>query len=228
MKSKSINILVAHGHFLVAEGLKCFLSSQDIVNSCKLTEDYHSLEFELNQNDIDIVVLDYTCDKFNFNAIELIKLNFPNTKILAITPHINKITVLTAIKAGINSHLLNECDKDEVIQAIEETIKGNKFYCGKILDTIVESYNEIVTNNSSDSIHSCDGTVVSEREIHIIALIAEGFSNKQIADKLCISLHTVNTHRKNIMSKLGVNNTAGIVLYAVREQILNPNKYLFS
>ena len=67
---------------------------------------------------------------------------------------------------------------------------------------------------------SCEGLAVSEREVEIIKHIAFGLSNKQIADKLCISLHTVNTHRKNIMQKLHVNNTAGVVMFAVKNNLL--------
>ena len=73
----------------------------------------------------------------------------------------------------------------------------------------------------------CDGIPVTEREIDIIRGIAEGLSNKLIADKLNLSTHTVNTHRKNIMNKLGVNNTAGIVMFAVKNQLLETNFNLY-
>ncbi|MGZ3933249.1 MAG: response regulator transcription factor, partial [Bacteroidia bacterium] len=75
---------------------------------------------------------------------------------------------------------------------------------------------------------SCNGVTVTEREIEIVKLIAEGYSNKQIADKLVLSTHTVNTHRKNIMNKLAVNNTAGIVMFAVKNNLLETNHFLFS
>lgn len=75
---------------------------------------------------------------------------------------------------------------------------------------------------------SCKGLVITEREADVIKHIAEGLSNKQIADKLFLSTHTVNTHRKNIMSKLGVNNTAGIVMYAVKNNLIEHNSLLFS
>ena len=69
---------------------------------------------------------------------------------------------------------------------------------------------------------------ISEREIEIIKLIAEGCINKEIADRLFLSNHTINTHRKNIMQKLGINNTSGIVLFAVKEGIVSANDFLFS
>ena len=75
---------------------------------------------------------------------------------------------------------------------------------------------------------NCAPVSISEREMEIIALIAEGFTNQEIAEKLFLSSHTINTHRKNIMAKLGVKNTAGIVMYAIKAQLVSPNKYLFS
>ena len=70
--------------------------------------------------------------------------------------------------------------------------------------------------------------VLSDRESEIIVLIAEGNTNAQIAEMLFLSNHTVGTHRKNIMSKLGVRNTAGIVMYAVKTNLISPNKFLFA
>ncbi len=96
--------------------------------------------------------------------------------------------------------------------------------CGKIVNSLVETDSKAQKNNE----YSCEGMNISEREMEIITLIAEGYSNKEVADKLFLSTHTVTTHRKNIMNKLGVNNTAGLVLFAVRENLVSPNHFLFS
>ena len=79
-----------------------------------------------------------------------------------------------------------------------------------------------------DDVFSCEAVIISKRECEIITLIAEGFTNQQIAEKLFLSSHTVNTHRKNIMAKLGVKNTAGIVMYAIKTNLTSPNKFLFT
>ena len=83
-------------------------------------------------------------------------------------------------------------------------------------------------NAAEEFKNTCSQLNISEREVEIIKLIAEGFINKEIADQLFLSTHTVNTHRKNIMSKLGVNNATGIVIFAVRERLISPNDFLFS
>jgi len=112
---------------------------------------------------------------------------------------------------GVDSYLLNDCEKPEILEAIEDTISGKQFYCGMVIDILAQK-------NNNDN--NCSGFSLSQRELEIIKLISEGLTNRQIADNLFLSTHTVNTHRKNIMSKLGINNTAGIVIYAVKENII--------
>ena len=124
------------------------------------------------------------------------------------------------------SYVKKDCELSEIVNAVLETQKGNKFFCGQILETIQKA--QIDVNDLDFDSFSCDAVVLSERENEIIVLIAEGFTNNQIAEELFLSNHTITTHRKNIMAKLGVKNTAGIVMYAVKTNLGSPNKYLFA
>ena len=119
-----------------------------------------------------------------------------------------------------------DCDIAEIIDSVYETAKGNKFFCGTILETIKNESIDI--NKAEFKSLACAPVAITERELEIITLIAEGYTNQEIAEKLFLSTHTINTHRKNIMSKLGVANTAGIVMYAVKCNLVSPNKYLFA
>ena len=119
-----------------------------------------------------------------------------------------------------------DCDLTEIVNAVTETRRGNKFFCGQILDTIQKA--EINVNDLDFDSFTCEAIVLSERENEIIKLVAEGNTNNKIAELLFLSSHTVNTHRKNIMAKLGVKNTAGIVMYAVKMNIVSPNRFLFT
>ena len=124
------------------------------------------------------------------------------------------------------SYVKKDCSLNEIVEAVKETENGNKFFCGQILETIQRA-NLDVDDIDFDSF-SCEPILLSERETEIIVLIAEGNTNTQIAEKLFLSSHTIGTHRKNIMSKLGVRNTAGIVMYAVKTNLVSPNKFLFA
>ena len=124
------------------------------------------------------------------------------------------------------SYVKKDCELSEIVNAVNETSRGNKFFCGQILETIQKA--EIDVNDLDFDSFSCEAVVLSQRENEIIKLVAEGNTNGKIAELLFLSNHTINTHRKNIMAKLGVKNTAGIVMYAVKMNIVSPNKFLFA
>ena len=220
-----INVFVADSQQLILAGLKSILYSNsdfEIVGEAETGDD---LLVKIKANTPDILIIDFTSENFELEQLKQVYLKFPDLKILAITPPSPKSVMQAAIKAGVKSYLLKTCDKPEIFEALYATAKGEKFYCSKVLDVII---NEPDLGSDKSLSANCDGVSISERESEIIVLIAEGFSNKEIADKLFLSPHTVNTHRKNIMAKIGVNNTAGIVIYAVKEQLISPNKFLFS
>jgi DNA-binding NarL/FixJ family response regulator len=171
-----------------------------------------------------LLIMDYASSSFSVEDIQKAITASPQLKVLVITSPQSKQVMLRALDAGAISYLLKDCDREEILQAIEQTAKGNKFFCGKIFHTLSEDPAETIPAQAI----SCEGFNVTEREAEIIKLVAEGYSNKQIAEMLYLSTHTVTTHRKNIMNKLGVNNTAGLVLFAVRENIISPNHFLFS
>ncbi len=207
-----IDILIANNNQIVGEGLKTIIQSKmgnrvlGIANSIKHLTDQSSKYFP------DIVVIDYSSESFGVNSIAAIKKLYKDCKILAITDPLPKSTVYNALKNGVDSYLLSDCDKPEIMEALTDTYDGKQFYCGMVIDILAES-------NDPDA-NSCSGISLSEREIEVIRLISDGCTNKEIADKLFLSPHTVNTHRKNIMHKLGIKNTAGIVIYAFRENII--------
>jgi DNA-binding NarL/FixJ family response regulator len=223
-----IKIAFAEPHYLILEGLKAIAASAKHFDLCGIANDKMELEQILSIQKPQVLIMDYACEAFSIEDIKEINAFFPQTHILALTRHLSQETINKALNAGICSHVLKDCGKEEIIEAIEATAKKQKFFCSKVLDTLSASEGETRKESTAFSSAVCDGLNISDREIEIIRMIAEGFSNKEIADKLCLSTHTVNTHRKNIMNKLGVNNTAGIVLFAVKENIISPNKYLFS
>ncbi|MCB9336071.1 MAG: response regulator transcription factor [Flavobacteriales bacterium] len=207
-----IDILIANNNLIVGEGLKTILQSRLRNRVLGVVESKDALIQSSKKYFPDIVVIDYSNELFGVDSIAEIKKIYKNSKILAITDIQPKQTILKALKTGVDSYLLDDCQKPEILEAIEDTYQGKQFYCGHVIDLISEN---------EDDPHGCTGISLSEREIEIIRLISDGLTNKEIADTLYLSTHTVNTHRKNIMNKLGIKNTAGIVIYAVKENIIN-------
>ena len=124
-----------------------------------------------------------------------------------------------ALDMGVRSYLLKECDKEEIIEALHATHNGERFLCGKVAYFLANTDEFKVIRPQLDKV-SCQGLGITDRELDVIRLISEGLSNKLIADKLELSTHTINTHRKNIMAKLDIPNTAGIVMFAVKNNLL--------
>ena len=176
--------------------------------------------------DANIILIDYTSKGFNIDVIPQLLQKKPDLSIVAITPEQSAQTLVNALRSGVKSYIKKDCDSGEIIDSIRETYRGNKFFCGQILETIRNA--SINVDDIDFEAFSCEPVSLSERESEIITLIAEGLTNIQIAESLFLSNHTINTHRKNIMGKLGVRNTAGIVMYAVKTNLVSPNKFLFA
>ena len=149
-----------------------------------------------------------------------------NENILAITNEQSALTIVSAIKAGVKSYVKKSCSIQEITDAVHATSEGEAFFCGQILEAI--QLESIDLEEIDSEKFTCEPIKLSNRELEVIRYISEGYTNALIAEKLFLSSHTINTHRKNIMAKLGVNNTAAIVMYAVKSKIISPNRFLFN
>lgn len=222
-----IKVLVADKNFLSRVGLELLvgeLKGFDLVPS--VCGDQDDLVNQLLLSKPKLLITDFLSLGISIEELKTLAKKYNRTKFLVITEMLGKKDLNRILDSDITSYLLKDCDKIEILEAINSTIKGEKFVCGKIIAFLTAAA-EILPSNSFIKSLGCDGVPVTEREIDIIRGIAEGLSNKLIADKLKLSTHTVNTHRKNIMAKLGVNNTAGIVMFAVKNQLLETNFNLF-
>ena len=219
-------LIIADSNDLSRVGLRSILSSQTSIPIVGEARDAQELENQLASFDVSMILIDYTSSGFDIDIISKQNASNKKYKFIAITPEQSAQTLVDALRSGIMSYVKKDCELSEIVNAVLETQKGNKFFCGQILETIQKA--QIDVNDLDFDSFSCDAVVLSERENEIIVLIAEGFTNNQIAEELFLSNHTITTHRKNIMAKLGVKNTAGIVMYAVKTNLVSPNKYLFA
>ncbi len=220
-----IPVLIAQTNYLVREGLKSL-----IINEKDMTFKGEALMVDELLKMVKflrpaVVIIDHMDAAFGIASIRKVKMSFPEVHFLSISDKPSRWMLSDALSAGITSYLLRDCGKEEIIDAIRSTAKGEQFFCGKILSDVLKAADEV---SAEPEAVACEGVKISEREAEIVRLVAEGFTNKEIADKLFLSAHTVTTHRKNIMSKLGVNNTAGLVLFAIRNNIVTPNHFLFN
>jgi DNA-binding NarL/FixJ family response regulator len=221
-----MHVILADSNDLVRVGMRTILSAHGgfkIVGEARNNKELHEL---LKNFEVSVILIDYTSPGFDIDIIHKLLQSKKDLRFVAITPEQSAQTLVDALRSGVQSYVKKDCDLAEIINAVEETWRGNKFFCGQILETIQRA--SIDVNDIDFESFTCEPVSLSERENEIIILIAEGLTNGQIADHLFLSTHTINTHRKNIMAKLGVKNTAGIVMYAVKTNLVSPNKFLFA
>lgn len=221
-----MQVILADSNDLVRVGLRAVLNSFGGIKIVGEAKENDELIDQIKSFGASVVVIDFVSPGFDIDVIPKIIQTNKEVKILAITPDQSAQTLVNALRLGVTSYVKKDCDLNEIQNAVKETGRGNKFFCGQILETIQRA--SIDVNDIDFESFSCDAVILSKREIEIITLIAEGFTNIQIAEQLFLSNHTINTHRKNIMAKLGVKNTAGIVMYAVKTELVSPNKFLFA
>jgi two-component system response regulator NreC len=216
-----ISVLIADKNFLSRLGLYTLLRTSLNFN-VEYTEDesFENLLECIKKNKPKILVLDFQSLGFTSKHILTLTQTFKRLQILAITDYMSRSTMQSVLDSGVRSYLLKECDKEEIIEALHATFNGQRYLCGKVAYFLSNQEQLEVIKPQLDKV-SCQGLGITDRELDVIRLISEGLSNKLIADKLELSTHTINTHRKNIMSKLNIPNTAGIVMFAVKNNLLS-------
>lgn len=221
-----VKVIIADSNQLIRFGLSAILRNYEGIAVVGEANNEMDL-FEMITNfQPDLVMLDFLADGFSVDTVNRAKQLNNKLRLVAITSEQSGHTIVNALKAGVDSYIKKDCDINEIVDSVKETGAGGKFFCGQILDAIAKESIDVEELNLSQL--SCEPVSLSARELEVITLIAEGHTNVQIADKLFLSSHTITTHRKNIMQKLGVNNTAAIVMYAVKSGLVSPNKFLFS
>lgn len=221
-----MRLVLADSNEIVRIGLRTVLASERNIEIVAEARSGNELLDIVRNFPTDLIMIDYTSSQFSIDVIPQVLQKFPEIQIVAITPEQSAQTLVNALRSGVRSYVKKDCDSMEIINSVKETWRGNKFFCGQILETIREA--SIDVNDIDFDSFTCEPILLSDRETEIIKFIAEGLTNNQIAEDLCLSAHTINTHRKNIMAKLGVKNTAGIVMYAVKTNLVSPNKFLFA
>ncbi|PHR44752.1 MAG: hypothetical protein COA32_14135 [Fluviicola sp.] len=221
-----MKLIIADSNDIVRVGLRTILSSDKFTQIIGEATNNDDLVEQIKNFETDIVLIDYTSAGFTIDVIPKVLNSNKNVKFIAITPEQSANVVVDALRSGVMSYIKKDCDIPEILSSVKETGSGNKFFCGQILESIQRA--EVNVEDLDFDSFTCEPVLLSEREVEIITLIAEGYTNTQIAELLHLSPHTINTHRKNIMGKLGTKNTAGIVMYAVKTNLVSPNKFLFA
>ncbi len=207
------SVFIADNHLLVREGIKGILSGKQDLNIVGEATRSSELRDSLAHIKPHILILDYhEPGYFSLEDIQMARTLSPDTRVLVISTEHNKADILKALEYGVANYILKECNRDEFIGALYAAIRKEKFFCGKVIDAIVDKH---FPKNDT-----CEPSNLSAREVEIIRLISQGLTNKKIASKLFLSVHTVSTHRKNVLNKLKLNNSSELVAFAIKKGII--------
>lgn len=202
-----IKVILFDFQFLTREGLVHFLGTDPAFELLEVLEHSDDLKHSIVKHQPDIVILDYEEEKEDLNDLleEIIANEYP--QILVITNRDNKSHIRTLLDLGIRGIVTKGCSKMEIVNAIQSISLGNRFFCNRILD-------QVVTNPQTEDV-TCEPADLSPREFEVLKLITKGHRTVDIADQLFVSVHTINSHRKNILKKLNLKSPAELILYAV-------------
>jgi DNA-binding NarL/FixJ family response regulator len=204
-----IAILIADQQPLTAAGLEMFISEAPglkVVGRVTKPEQLGDLMEKLSP---DLLIADYNIPGYIvLDDIRNALTRSIKTNVLILSSDNNKLTILNALQLGVKGYITKECSLEEVAMAVQSTAKGEKFFCHKVLDIIMEKH-----FNTEPEIF--DPAILTTREREILTLLAQGQSTQVIADGLHLSPHTVQTHRKSIIKKLNIKSPTEFVIYAM-------------
>jgi two-component system, NarL family, response regulator NreC len=211
--SKKIRVLLADDHSILRKGVRMLINSQadmEVVGEAKTGRE--AIE-EARKLKPDIVVMDISIPEINgIEATRQICNELTHTNVVALSMHKDSVYVREILRAGARGYLLKESEDDDLVKAIRSVHRGEAFLSPAISGAVLTDYRKHVSNPVD---------LLTSREREILTMVAEGKTNKEIANTLSLSVYTVESHRGSVMEKLNLHNTGDIVRFAIRNGLIS-------
>ncbi|MBL0357151.1 MAG: response regulator transcription factor [Chitinophagaceae bacterium] len=203
-----ITVFIVDDHYMVIEGIRTLLHGEKDIELIGHAANASSCLSFLQSNQPDVILMDISMpDKSGVDLCKEVRSAYPSVFVIGLSTF-NQFTFIDAMmENGASGYLLKNADKEEIIEAIHTVAKGKTYLSDEAASTLKNAAHE-------------DSPVLTRRENEVLRLIAEGLSNPKIAEKLFLSLSTVDTHRKSLMRKLNIKNTALLIRYAMENNII--------
>lgn len=218
-----MKILIADSQPVIIEGIKSFLNQFNNIEIIEEADNKITLFKKLETLKPEILIIDIEqITGLKITDISLIEKISPNTNLLVFSDNTSEDNILDFLEVNsVKGYHLKSCKKVDFIRAITVISNNGKSFC----DTVIEClHNSLINKKIKESVAIIIKDL-TKRETEIVKLVAEGKTAKVIAEKMFISIHTVNTYRKNILKKLGVKNSSELVMYAIKNQIIDSTDY---
>jgi DNA-binding NarL/FixJ family response regulator len=213
---EKIKIILTDDHQLFRDGIKSLLqTTQHIEIVGEASKGKELLEL-LKQSTPDILILDITLpDLSGIEITRQVSHDYPHLKVLILSMHNEDEFVINALKAGAKGYLPKDISKHELLEAIKTIYEGEEYFSKTISETFLKKF----VQRTRMGLHG-ENPILTPRETEIVKLVAEGLKNQQIADKLFISVRTVDAHKNNIMKKLNLKSNIDIVKFAIKYELI--------
>jgi DNA-binding NarL/FixJ family response regulator len=215
----AIRVLLADDHVLMRAGLRGLVDGIPGVEVVAEAGDGQEALRLMKQHQPDVALLDIAMPELNgLDAAERAAQECPKVKVVILSMHANEEYVLRALRAGAAGYMLKDAQVEELALALQAVVAGQTYLTPAVSRGVVDSY----LRRTQGEVAAAETLTTRQREI--LQLIAEGHTSKQVAQKLFLSEKTVETHRKNLMERLGIRDVAGLVRYAIREGIASAER----
>jgi DNA-binding NarL/FixJ family response regulator len=215
---KKTRIILIDDHQLVRDGIKALLTGIPDISIVGEASGSEELFDKMETLKPDLLIMDISLP--GLSGIEItrkVSSEYPDVQVLILSMYTNEEFIINALNAGARGYLPKNTSREELVSAIHSLVKGEEFYGESISRIMLKSYVKQAT--TADREKKDPSVPLTIREIEILKLYVEGLINKEISDRLDISIRTVETHKNHIMRKLGLKSTVELVKYAIRNKI---------
>jgi DNA-binding NarL/FixJ family response regulator len=217
MHMNKIRVLVADDHTIVRKGLCALLNSEPNIEIIGEAADGREAVERIDKLKPDVVLMDISMPSLNgLEATRQIRRRHPGVRILILTMHTNEEYIFEILQAGASGYVLKKSAPSDLVSAIHAVYQGGAFLSPPVSKKVIEKLKERTVGNETKKVK------LTEREREVLQLIAEGCTSNEIAERLFISVKTVENHRSHLMKKLDIHHAAGLTQYAIQKRIIDP------
>lgn len=216
----TIRVVIADDHKIIRVGLRGMLEREPDIGVTGEAENADDILRVLEEQEADVILMDIDLGESDgIKTTRKIKELYPFIQVLGLTMHEEPDYIIKMLEAGASGYLLKNAGREELLTAIRTVVKGDSYFSHKVSATLLQAITRQREKPQNEK-KTLSDSPLSEREIEVLRLIAQEYSNGEIADKLFISIRTVDTHRRNLLEKLQVKNTVGLVKYAIDKGLI--------